>query len=210
MNKTLAAVLAAIATIVVGYLGIPTEPIDLETQVFDIVPTETVDESSPVAEYEDMKYLPGCFHPDDQNRPECADPDVHRVKRVVDGDTFVIFHKDQKKDRYIRILGIDTPETKHPKKPVECFGKEASAVATSLLENSWVKLRVDGEDRYDRILATVELEDGRDFGALMLLGGYAQLYTNTHSDFVNMDEYGRYVNKARNAEIGLWNPDNCI
>jgi len=41
---------------------------------------------------------------------------------VVDGDTLVVENKER-----VRLIGVDTPETKHPNKPVEYYGKEATA-----------------------------------------------------------------------------------
>jgi len=46
----------------------------------------------------------------------------HLVVRVVDGDTLVLENKER-----VRLIGVDTPETKHPRKPVEYYGKEATA-----------------------------------------------------------------------------------
>jgi endonuclease YncB( thermonuclease family) len=54
-----------------------------------------------------------------------------RVTSVVDGDTFKV--KLGKKVETVRIIGIDTPETKDPRKPVQCYGKEASKKLTKLL-----------------------------------------------------------------------------
>src|SRR5262245_12563409 len=51
-----------------------------------------------------------------------SDNDPSVVKRVVDGDTLILGNNE-----WVRLIGVDTPETKHPNKPVERFGKEASA-----------------------------------------------------------------------------------
>src|SRR5437763_794850 len=48
--------------------------------------------------------------------------DFDVVDRVVDGDTLLL----QSGER-VRLIGVDTPEIKHPKKPVEYFSREASA-----------------------------------------------------------------------------------
>jgi len=44
------------------------------------------------------------------------------VRRAVDGDTLVLENKER-----VRLIGVDTPETKHPRRPIEYYGKEASA-----------------------------------------------------------------------------------
>ena len=49
-----------------------------------------------------------------------SDAETSRVKRVIDGDTLLLTNGER-----VRLIGVDTPETKHPKKPVERFGKEA-------------------------------------------------------------------------------------
>ena len=77
-----------------------------------------------------------------------------QVARVIDGDTILL--EDGTRVRYI---GVNTPETVHPKKPVEYFGKEASAENRRLVEGKTVLLEYDVErlDRYGRTLAYVWL-----------------------------------------------------
>ena len=86
----------------------------------------------------------------------CAE-ETYLVKRVVDGDTIVLDTGDK-----VRLIGVDTPETVHPNKPVEFFGKEASAFTKALCEGKKVRLEYDWqkEDKYHRLLAYVYLEDG--------------------------------------------------
>ncbi|KAA0232435.1 MAG: Thermonuclease [Acidimicrobiales bacterium] len=78
------------------------------------------------------------------------------VEEVVDGDTLVITVGGRKET--VRLIGIDTPETKDPRVPVMCFGPEASARLGELTPpGSEVRLELDVEvrDRYDRLLAYV-------------------------------------------------------
>src|SRR5262249_11533513 len=81
---------------------------------------------------------------------------------VVDGDTIDVARGDVTDT--VRLLGIDTPETHHPRKPVECFGPEASAYTDSKLRGRAVQLEgdVEGRDRYGRRLAYV-IVDGERF-----------------------------------------------
>src|SRR5437868_412137 len=75
------------------------------------------------------------------------------VERVIDGDTIVVSGK-----RHVRLIGVDTPETVDPNRPVGCFGKEASAFLKTLLPpGAAVRLigDVEQEDRYGRLLAYV-------------------------------------------------------
>ena len=79
------------------------------------------------------------------------------VERVVDGDTIVVRGVGR-----VRLIGVDTPETVDPRRPVEFFGREASAFTKRLLEGQRVRLEYDWEraDRYGRTLAYVYLRDG--------------------------------------------------
>ncbi len=82
------------------------------------------------------------------------------VVRVIDGDTLVINFDGT--DQRVRLLNVDTPETKHPDKPVECLGQEATEKLESLTPpGTQVGLDFDVErtDRYDRVLAAVFVEE---------------------------------------------------
>jgi Staphylococcal nuclease homologue len=72
--------------------------------------------------------------------PKPSAPQVHvvKVRRVIDGDTLEL---DNGED--VRLIGVDTPETKHPKKPVERFGKEAAAFTKRFVEGQEVRLQYD-------------------------------------------------------------------
>ena len=108
------------------------------------------------------------------------DPISAYVHRVIDGDTI---HVQVERKRYtVRLIGVDTPETKHPTKPVQYFGQEASAFTKAALEGKTVMLQKDrtGDtvDRYGRRLRYVLL-DGDNFNAgssatatLMLTGAF--------------------------------------
>ena len=99
----------------------------------------------------------------------------YRVIDVLDGDTIVV-RRAGGRDETIRLLGVDTPETHHPTKPVQCYGPEASAYSSRRLFGRVVTLEDDVErhDIYGRRLAYVYL-DGRPFGDELLRRGYARL-----------------------------------
>ncbi|MHA7209700.1 thermonuclease family protein [Arthrobacter sp. MDT1-65] len=89
-----------------------------------------------------------------------ADYTAGTVVRVVDGDTLVINFDDA--DQTVRLLNVDTPETKDPNKPVECLGPQATEKLESLTPpGTKVGLGFDIErtDKYDRVLAAVFIED---------------------------------------------------
>jgi micrococcal nuclease len=98
----------------------------------------------------------------------------YRVVDVLDGDTIIVARGDQRDT--IRLLGIDTPETHHPTKPVQCYGPEASDYTTRRLSGQLVRLEDDVETRdiYGRHLAYVYIH-GRRFDDELLEKGYARL-----------------------------------
>ncbi len=109
----------------------------------------------------------------------------------------------------MRLIGVDTPETKHPKKPVQYFGKEASAFTKHMVEGKRVRLEFDQanahlghRDRYKRTLAYVFLEDGTLLNAEIIRQGYGHAYTRF--PFARAEEFRQYEREARGAELGLW------
>ncbi|GAB4139683.1 MAG: hypothetical protein Tsb009_08740 [Planctomycetaceae bacterium] len=81
---------------------------------------------------------------------------LYVVERVVDGDTLLLENGTR-----VRLLGVDTPETKHPHKPAEPLGEEAYEFTKRHVEGKKVTLRFDRErrDRYRRVLAYVYVDD---------------------------------------------------
>jgi len=98
-----------------------------------------------------------------------------RVIEVIDGDTVIVAFADGSNDT-VRILGVDTPETHHPRKPVQCFGPEASAYTAARLTGRLVRLESDVEERdiYGRRLAYV-IVDGHRFDDELLRLGYGRV-----------------------------------
>jgi len=86
------------------------------------------------------------------------------VISVVDGDTVDVVDGSGGGRVRVRVLGIDTPETKDPRRPVQCWGPEASAFAERVLLGQRVSLYTDPtqstRDRYGRLLAYIVLPDG--------------------------------------------------
>lgn len=121
------------------------------------------------------------------------------VARIVDGDTLEL--SDGRKLRYI---GIDTPETKHPRLGVECFGKEAAARNGELVLNREVGLEKDVSevDRYGRLLRYVWL-DGRMVNEQLVAEGFAQA-VSFPPDIKYQDQLRVAEAQARDSKIGLW------
>lgn len=96
------------------------------------------------------------------------------VVEVLDGDTVVVDLGDQTEE--VRLIGVDTPETHHPTRPVECYGAEATARTEELLPSgSTIRLERDQEprDRYGRLLAYVHRDDGLFVNLALVEEGYA-------------------------------------
>jgi micrococcal nuclease len=125
------------------------------------------------------------------------------VSRVVDGDTVEISLAVSGNEE-VRLIGMDTPETKDPSEGVEPLGPEASAFATDSLTGQSVELEFDVEqvDQYGRLLAYVYL-GGEMFNEVLVHEGYAQAYPyepNTRYE-------GRFAaaqEGARAAGLGIW------
>ena len=123
------------------------------------------------------------------------------VERVVDGDTIVV-----RGVGHVRLIGVDTPETVRPGRPVELFGREASAFTKRLLEGRRVRLEYDRDrtDRYGRTLAYVHLADGTFANAEIIRQGYGHAYTRF--PFRHLDRFRQLERQARAAGRGLWGP----
>lgn len=132
---------------------------------------------------------------------------TYDVVRVVDGDTIVI--NEAGSSITVRLIGVDTPETKHPKKPIEHYGPEATTFTRNLLRGEKVRLKGrsanDDTDRYDRRLAFVYREpDGLFINEELVRQGYARAYTRY--PFKHSDRFLDWQSKAQAAKRGLWDP----
>ena len=140
----------------------------------------------------------------DPRDPVLTSADLEYVQRVVDGDTLLLGTGER-----VRLIGVDTPETKHPNKPVEHFGREAAAFTKRLAEGKPVKLEYDQanahlqhKDRYDRTLAYVFLDDCTLLNSEIIRQGYGFAYTQF--PFSRMEEFRRLEREAREEGHGLW------
>ncbi len=127
------------------------------------------------------------------------------VQSVTDGDTIAVNIKGKREK--VRFIGVDTPETVDPRRPVGCYGKEASAFTKSLLPNGTeVRLVLDAEarDRYGRLLAYVyRVSDDLFVNAELAKQGYAQPLT-IPPNVAHEDEFAKLTADARNTNRGLW------
>ena len=125
-----------------------------------------------------------------------------QVIRVIDGDTIEVVVVGQ--TYKVRYIGIDTPETKHPTKPVEPYGPEAAAKNEELVGGKIVGLEKDVSetDRYGRLLRYVYVGDLMVNAELVRLG-YAQVSTYP-PDVKYQDLFLQLQREAREAGRGLW------
>lgn len=125
--------------------------------------------------------------------------------KVVDGDTIVVRIGDT--EERVRLIGIDTPETKKPDTPVQCFGPEASAFTAGLLPPGTavrIERDVEARDRFDRLLAYVHLaEDGTFVNLEIVRQGYARLLT-IPPNVAHADEFVAAARAAEQDDVGLW------
>lgn len=128
-----------------------------------------------------------------------AGQSVYKVKRVIDGDTIELENGEP-----VRYIGIDTPETKHPSKPLQYYGKEASEANRSLVEGKEVRLEFDVQqrDKYGRLLAYVYVGD-TFVNAWLVENGYAQILT-IPPNVKYQDKFLELQKKAREEGRGLW------
>ena len=151
-----------------------------ERQITDFIPTEKKLEiqSLPKTNFAETNFPNNC--------------EWDNFQRVVDGDTIVT-------DKYrVRAIGIDTPEVKHPNKPIQKGGIEASDFAKEFFKDSQkvclIPSRIGDEfDKYDRKLAYIFTETGGDFNLEILKSGHAKGYF--YFDFDRKPEFRKVVGK---------------
>jgi len=141
--------------------------------------------------------------------PEKATPpdgSKHKVLNVVDGDTITIETADG--NLTVRVIGIDTPETVHPFIAPELGGQEASDRARELLESKTVEIHYDPDPKhgkwgkYNRLLAYLDMPDGRDFGLVMIQEGFARAYPKY--PFSRQEIYLEAEQVAQQNKVAIW------
>ena len=132
------------------------------------------------------------YRPSDENKS-------YYVKRVIDGDTILLANGER-----VRYIGIDTPETKHPYKAVESFGKEAYTYNKKLVEKKRVRLEFDVEKRdiYKRLLAYVYVDNIFVYAKLVEVG-FAHVSTFP-PNVLHQALFLKLQREARKEGRGLW------
>lgn len=135
-----------------------------------------------------------------------------KVIKVADGDTITVEINGAKEK--IRVIGINTPESVDPRRPVECFGKEASNFAKETLLGQTILLESDAsqaeKDRYGRLLRFVWINNETvDYGKLAISEGFAQEYTYEVPHKYQV-EYRHVQQSAQEKKNGLWSDTACM
>lgn len=195
-NMLMQGLLVLVLSIGVSYVGITVSKENIEkvaTTITKIITKDTTEDTASADAQESIQQLP------------------YRVISVTDGDTLHV--EIDGVNETIRVLGIDTPETKYSSRGEECFGAEASVYAKTLLEGSEVTLKQDSSqdsrDKYNRFLAYVGLADGRDFGQVMIADGYAYEYTFKRKVYEKQAVYREAQLRAQEEGLGLWEEGVC-
>ncbi len=136
--------------------------------------------------------------------PKINSEELYQVANVLDGDTFEV--KIGKSIWKVRMMGIDTPETLDPRKPVQCYGKEASENTKKMLDKVSVRLGIDSTqeplDKFNRLLAYVYL-DQIFINEYLIEKGYAREYTYSKA-YEFQKEFRKIEKEAKKGKVGLW------
>ena len=127
------------------------------------------------------------------------------VDRIVDGDTLVAVIGGQREK--VRLIGINTPESVDPDRPVMCFGKEASRHLEELVPPGTpvrVERDVEPRDKYGRVLGYVyRARDGLFVNLAQVTDGFANQYTFP-PNVAHTNEFKQAASQARAQNVGLW------
>lgn len=136
------------------------------------------------------------------------------VSKVFDGDTIEAETGGERVK--VRLLGVDTPETVDPRRPIQCFGKEASERSKAMMSEKIVRLvadqkrgATDGRDKYGRLLRYVYLTDGSLVNESLIRDGFAHEYTYQNQPYDFQANFKAAEHEARSAERGLWSGATC-
>ncbi|GEK58338.1 hypothetical protein CHL76_09215 [Marinococcus halophilus] len=169
--------------------------------------TESTSSDSSAATKEDSESTEEEASADTSSASDVEDTNA-TVTNVVDGDTIDVEYEGG--EERIRLILVDTPETKHPQMGVQPFGPEAAEFTTSELDGKDVRLELGVEERdyYGRLLAYVFV-DGENFNQQLIEEGLARVAVyppNTEY----LDEFEAAEADARSAGIGIWSIDDYV
>jgi len=137
--------------------------------------------------------------------PPLPDGANGRIVKVIDGDTVDISMSGR--TERVRLIGVDTPETKKPNTPIQCFGPEASKHISELLPVDTavlVQRDIEARDPYGRLLGYVyRTSDNLFVNQDLIVNGFARpLSIAPNTAFAG--EFATLAQTAQNSKIGLW------
>lgn len=132
------------------------------------------------------------------------------VTDVVDGDTIKVL-RGRRQDT-VRLIGVDTPETNRQGTPVRFYGPEAALFTRRALLGKRVRLEFEppdrqggGRDKYQRALAYIFTDDGRNFNLELIKQGFGKAYMRYPFEY---EQAFRNAEQAARAERrGIWNEE---
>ncbi|MBU4271996.1 MAG: thermonuclease family protein [Planctomycetes bacterium] len=142
--------------------------------------------------------------PFESSAPRPLEAGLHRVRRVIDGDTFLLADAPER----IRLIGADTPETVKPNHTVEPWGPEAAQFTKDFLAAGEVRLEFDGpsRDKYGRILAYAWVGD-RMLNEELIRAGLASAEPWHPYSAAMKDRFRRAEGEARAARRRIWSAE---
>lgn len=134
------------------------------------------------------------------------------VEEVSDGDTVRVRYGE--KLMTVRMMGVDTPETRDARKAKQCFGVEAKRKTAELVGKKLTfefippDLPVVKRDRYERPLVYIHLPDGSLYNEQLLKEGYAHQYT-FRGAYKYRERFVEAQKAAQNQALGIWKDAQC-
>ena len=129
---------------------------------------------------------------------------LYTVTQFYDGDTLSIAMNGA--EEKVRLIGVDTPETHAPSKPLQCYGEAAASFTRNLIGTKTIRLESDplntNRDRYNRLLRYVYLPDNTLVNAEIIRQGYGFAYTSF--PMTKADDFRSLQRQAMETKQGLW------
>jgi micrococcal nuclease len=131
---------------------------------------------------------------------------LYHVIKMPDGDTLIANVDGH--EVTVRLIGMDTPEVVDPRKPIQCYGPEASAKGKELLNGKDIFLEKEkgreAYDKYGRVLAYAHLPDGSLYNEYMIKAGFAREYTFNKEKYKYQKDFKAAQKAAEKGKVGLW------
>ncbi|GGB12012.1 endonuclease [Macrococcus hajekii] len=131
------------------------------------------------------------------------------LDRVIDGDTLSVKQSGRKKT--VRLLLVDTPESKKPNTPVQPYSLEAADFTKSLVSSCNLIIEHDSKGRYDRYKRELVYLycDDKMVNEILVREGYARVgYIYQQKD--HLTELKEAERQARTKSLKIWSLDGFV